>query len=701
MQKNNIWAILGNMTLLTCSTLCLVIFIFFPGAISQTQEATLYDISMLPEKLSKILIATYLSDTLASLFGMVFFGASCISLGMNLAGIFHLDEVIEKHISPPRGVLLPTYFLIGNAAFSLILLTLASLSYLSTTLSFLVLSAGLLSGLSQFRKFPKPTMGFTSRSEKVVVILSATILAISLFQSSAHLSYDASAVYFSIAKLTALEHHVGYYMENSFPVSVFHSVISSAAVMQIFGDQSARMIAWLFGVMNIALAVALAEQVGVSTLARRILPTLVLTSTAFLDLMGDGKVDLFSSAYSLAAVYWMMAYAQKLHQSQFPSLLSGCFIGFACILRPYNAFLLGVFVFTHMIQQIKMGRLPYLQAARHVGWMVLGAAGFAIYHLLINKIILGSPFAFWTSVTNINPVEGPWDFKAETIWIYRLLYPVIVTFKNSGASLGNITPLVLVFLSTVVVRDIRRHVIFQKDALRLAISAGVTLFLWVFLFFTVVEVRYVIFLWIILFILIAEIAARVFEAKNTLLGNAAVWWTILLMGFILVRSAYISLSTYSPVDSQGNPQCSASDVCGYITAINETASPGERVLTLSAYRYYLRTDLFACSTRNNEYKILQELTAGSTEEFWLEVYSQGYKYIAFESGYTREHIQLKIIPSPDNTPNWIELEPIFGKPGDWEIAYKIKVIDPPIEVETVCKKSDSGTWELKSLMTAR
>jgi hypothetical protein len=699
MQINKIWSILGNTTLLTCSVLCLVIFIFFPGAISQAQEATLYDISMLPEKVSKILIATYLSDTLASLFGMVFFGASCISLGASLTSIFHLDEVIEKRISLPRGILLPTYFLIGNAAFSLILLALASLSYLSTTLSFLILSAGLLSGLAQFRKLPKPTIRFTSRSEKIVVFLSATILGVSLFQSSAHLSYDASAVYFSIAKLTALERHVGYYMENSFPVSVFHSVIPSSAVMQIFGDQSARMIAWLFGVVNIALAAALAERVGVSTFAQRILPSLVLTSTAFLDLMGDGKVDLFSSAYSLAAVYWMMANVQKPNQSQVPYLLSGCFIGFACILRPYNAFLLGVFVFIHTIQKLKMERLPFLRVVWHIGWMVLGAAGFAVYHILFNKIILGSPFAFWTSVVNINPVEGPWDFKAETIWTYRLLYPIIVTFKNSGASLGNITPLALVFLSTMAIPGIRKRVIFQKDTVQLAISACVTLFLWVFLFFTVIEVRYVLFLWIILFILIAEIAAKTFEMENSLLGNAVAWCTVLLMSFILVRSIYISLSTYSPVDSRGNPQCSNSDVCGYIAEINETASPNERVLTLSAYRYYLRTDLFACSTMNVEYKIFQGLTAGSIEEFWLEVYRQGYKYIAFENGYTREHIRLKIIPSPDNTPSWIELEPIFGRPGDWEIAYKINVTDPPIMMTSICRQNNnSGIWEIQSVI---
>jgi uncharacterized membrane protein YccF (DUF307 family) len=157
MQKDKIWAILGNIALSIWSLISLVIFMYFPGAISHMQGATLYDFSTLPEKLSRISMAKYLLDTLVSLLGMVFFGASCVSLGMKLASFFHLDEVNKNDPQPLRIVLLPTYFLIGNAVFSLIFLTLASLSYLSMAHSIIILSIGLLSGLAQFRKLPART----------------------------------------------------------------------------------------------------------------------------------------------------------------------------------------------------------------------------------------------------------------------------------------------------------------------------------------------------------------------------------------------------------------------------------------------------------------------------------------------------------------------------------------------------------------
>ena len=698
MQKNKIWAILGITAAVTWSLwslACLVIFMYFPGAISQIHGATLNDFPVLAGKLSRFIVTTYLIDTLKSFLGMVFFGVSCVSLGMRLAGIFHLDEVVKNDAHPMRGALLPTYFLIGNAVFSLVFLTLASLSNLSPIHSVIILSLGLLSGLAQFRKLSGPITRLNTGTEKAVVALFAAILAVSLFQSSARISYDASSTYFSNAKLTALEHHAGYYLENTFVASIFQSTIVYTVVIQIFGDQSARMISWLLGAAAIPFGVAIAGFAGASRLARRILPALIMTSTAFLDLMGDGKVDLFSSAYSLAAVYWFVE-AEGSRQSRSLFIFSGCLIGYACILRPHNVFLLGMFILIHTVQQWRGGQFNFKHLVRQAGWMVLGAGGFAIFHLLINKIVLGSSFAFWSVVTKINPEDGPWDFKPNMVWIYRLLYPFVVTFKNSGASLGNISPLVVAFLPALAIPEIRKRFTLHREASQIYNSTGLVLLLWVVLFFTVVEVRYVIFLWIILFIPVAEIIAGLFESRSALLRRIAFTWVVLLMGFTFIRSAYISISTYSPLDAQGNPHCFDSVLCDQFTAVNETANPGERVLVLSAFRYYLRTDLFACSTKHNEYKVLQNLTARNTDEFWLEVYRQGYKYIAYEKGYTIDHVQLEIIPNPDNTPDWIELEPIYGKPGDLHVTYMIKTIDPPKVVGSICKMNSSGIWEVQS-----
>lgn len=659
-------------------------------------QATLNDLPMLPERLYTIPLDIFVWDALIAFLGMAFYGASCISLGLRFSSFLHTDGISSKNTHLGQGVFLITCFLIGNTLYSIVFLAVASLSDLSTGQSVTILCFGFLSGLTKFKKVKAPFIKFGANQGIVFVPLSMAVLVVTVLQTASHLSYDASAIYFSIAKLTALQYHAGYYLENSFPVSVLHSTITYSVVMQIFGDQSARMISWLFGAVNIVIAMALTEHIGASALAKRILPPLILTSTAFLDQMGDGKVELFSSAYALIAIYWLLVQARETYPLQVHFFLSGGFIGFSCILRPYNVFLLGMFVIIYFVYCIKIGHSSLSRSAQQMMWMVLGAGGFIIYHLIINKMLLGSPFAFWTSITGINP-DGPWDFNARAIWIYRLLYPFVVTFKNTGASLGNITPLVLVFVPLLLVRDIRKSIPFQRDTWQLFLPAVITLSLWVILSFAIVEVRYVLFLWIILFVPIAEIAARALESENKWLKNMVLSSTTVLMGFVLIRSVFLSTFTYSPV-KEGDPRCFKEAICGHFVSINHIAAPGERVLTLSGYRYYLRADLFACSTNDTEYKILKKFTPQDSEAFWQEVYRLGYKYIGYEKGYTTDHVLFLIIPGPDNTPDWINLEPIFGEPGDLQIAYKINVTDPPIRVETNCKKNENtDIWEVQAV----
>lgn len=115
---------------------------------------------------------------------------------------------------------------------SLLFLTPASLSNLSPAHFIGILSMGILSGLAKPRKLSLVhDIRFATRTEKVVVALSVAIFAASHLQSSARISYDASSTYFSNAKLTALQNHMGYYLENTFVVSIFQSIIQYTAVM--------------------------------------------------------------------------------------------------------------------------------------------------------------------------------------------------------------------------------------------------------------------------------------------------------------------------------------------------------------------------------------------------------------------------------------------------------------------------------------
>jgi hypothetical protein len=116
---------------------------------------------------------------------------------------------------------------------------------------------------------------------------------------------------------------------------------------------------------------------------------------------------------------------------------------------------------------------------------------------------------------------------------------------------------------------------------------------------------------------------------------------------------------------------------------------------LSAFRYYLRSDLFACSTTRSEYTVLEDFSRIGSTAFWTEAYREGNTFVVYQWDYTVGHLYLGMIPNPDNAPAWLTVVPIAGKPGDREVAYRIQATNPPIGIEKRCIYT-GDTWKIQS-----
>jgi hypothetical protein len=705
MQKTNRNLSIGNLILLAWSVLCISVFIYFPGRVSFIQWANLAEWQFFPAKLGRIDLLKYSTNLLGSFVGVVVFSCACFSIGMFIGKKFKIntkfEDVSDSQTTLSKLAWLSTDFLLGHTILSIVFLALSSIYKLIPLYVAIILIVGVLSGVSHI-KLAVPNffvkLQMEDKESKLIFWLSAIILLLVILQSSARISYDSSAIYFSDAKLTALSNNVRYFTDDTFVASVFHSTIQYTALIQLFGDQAARMFSWVCGMVIVIFGLALGERVGLSKQAMVILLALLSTSTALIDLMGDGKVDLITSAPAVATIYWMVVQTQTKQPGKSVFVLIGLLMGLAIIGRPFNAFLLGIFSILFYFQGSFLSsgfKTKSITAFFFpLFWIGIGAIGLGILHLLANWIILGSPFAFISSITQIDSATGPWDANPNQILALRLLYPLVASFRNNPQSLGNVSPLAIAFLPAILIYDIRRKIKLSKDLLVITIISGITIILWIFTFFTVVELRYVLFLWIILFMPVAEIIASALRAGDRLFRNMIEVPIIALLVFIIFRTIFISLDSYSPLDQQGNPHCYDYVFCEYLKPINQTASPGDRVLTLSAYRYYLRTDLFACSPTHEEYKILHDLSYQDTEAFWQEVYQRGYKYISYENDYTVRHLGFGIIPAPENVPDWLELEPIFGNPQDLVVAYRIHATAPPVDVKYSCIKNADDKWEV-------
>ena len=660
---------------------------------------------MFPGKIMRIAPLGYAIDLMGSFTIAVLFSFCCISLGAFLIWHFVKNEAVPEPLTFSAWVaIVCTAFLAGHALFSLIFILLGVLHLFTVAFLLPLMLLGFIIGLPFARKMLAllPAQknlelleAYKRNDYRLMFILSIAIVVLSLLYSSSRLSYDAVAFYFSDEKITALTNHIQFFQDNYFVASSFQTGISYAALIKFSGEQAARIYTWINGLVLIVFSLAIAEKVGLSKQARLIALILLITSSAFLDLTGDGKVDIISTAAAMAAVYWAISNADK--RVKPISILTGLLTGLAIASRPYNAFLVCAFIGIYYILKTYSNKsFKVIRLIKPALWIGLGVFCLVISHLVINWIILGDPLAMIKNLQAYNsPDKWHWTIPPNYLWIIRLLYPVSVTFINIPQSDGNISPLFICALTGMMLGIVKIKL--EKPLGLITLASMLTLVVWLCLIFTVFEIRYVLFLWVLLFMPIANGIESLLAGEDFFLKRFAQSMLVLLLFFSVLRTTFISIDTYSPADQSGNSHCDGYAYCDLLIPINNLAPVGTRVLMLSAYRYYLRSDLFLCSSKHEEYDILQNLSRQDKNAFWLEVYRQGYKYIAYEKNYSTVHLKLGIEPGPNETPSWMKLQPIYGKPGGDVVSYKIEINNPPVKVEQTCAKNESGIWEIQSL----
>lgn len=698
-------SLLAEVLIVTWATLCIMAYFIFSGSRSTVYGSTLAGWGSFGMKLARIDLIGYVWAFVRSLAGLVIFCLACLCAGAPLLPLILGVEGRSPVTTLRLAVCAATTFVIGQGFLSIALLTLAELDKLSPGPIVLVLAGAVLAGIpgliSYSRSHPPQTrLSFRDLDrpgDTWVLVLCAAIAVLTSLFAKARLSYDSVAIYFSDAKLTALTHSVRYFVGDTFVASVFHTAVVYSALIELFGDQTARMFSWISGLVVALVTVALAERVGLSSRARLMAAVLVMSTSALIDLMGDGKIDLTSGAPALIAIYWLVARGAKPGRDS--SLLTGLLAGMAMAARPFNipllAMIIGLFATARALWgQGQSHASGWRGFCSSVLWISVGAAPWFAYHLLTNWIILGDPWSFVRNAMMVRPNDWQWTFSPASLWYFRLFYPVTVTFVNTPQSLGSVSPLVLASIPTLALPQVRQRIRLQGPYLWIEVAAAITLVAWILGTFLVFEIRYVFFLWMILYLPVAALLEAAVAGPASIVGRFVRLMILGVLGFMALRTIYIAVDTYAPINPQGNPQCYDLALCSFLTPINDAAQPGARVLTLNAFRYYLRPDLLQCSTSAEEYGRLQDASRVGGAAFWTEVYREGYHYVAYEREYSVRHLRLGLTPSPENAPPWLAIEPISGIPGDPQVAYAIEATDPPVQMGTECVRTGDH-WELR------
>jgi hypothetical protein len=688
--------------LLVWTISCVFLFIVYSSRISYVQAFVLRDWQSISEKILRIDLLIFMRDLLYATAGVMLFSLACLALGL---------QTLDKLAKSDRSIwaLGATAFVFGEIILSLGFLTIISLyrlkPWIVTTSLLMVLLTGFRSLRSFFHRLPRLGLPIEfNRSEKVILILTIGVFTLGSIYSSARLGYDANAEYFSHAKIMAVsELPIFFYPADGFVVSSFHPGIIFTAIIQLFGDQAARMLPWINGLVIVILGLSIGKEVGLTPRAQLGFMVLMLTSTAFIDLFGDGKIELISTAPILAAVYWMLITVEQPNKGTFA--LIGLLVAFAIISRPYNIFLVSVFLLLFYASQIytqnKAGLFNVKSFSQSAFWAVPPILILGVFHLLINWFLLGSPLAPLTYARNLNADAWQWQFDPANLNLYRLLYPFVLTFFNSPQSLGNISPLFVGFLPFLMLRDVRQDLQISSRLRSLTVAALFTIFAWISLSFTVVEIRYVWFLLVLLYLPISQIIESTTLGAEKLFQLLIYMIVIILLAYMGVRSILIAGDTYSPIGANGDAHCAGMLYCDFIQPVNQSASHGDRVLVLNSYRYYLRSDLFACSSRVDEYAKLQNMAHQSNSDFWVEVYKLGYRFIIFEKHLAEQRFYFGALPDPNSAPGWIHIKLLFSEPLKNQRIYMIETTDAPIPPEINCRRDAQGIWQLTSPATAQ
>lgn len=649
-----------------------------------------------PDKLSRILPLDSLFRLLWAFGGVTLFSVACLSLGLEIVRRFARKETA---FTLGAGV---TAFIVGEMVFSTIYLTMVSFGKLTPPITGGILFVGLIIGLPSLRSFAGPWRSiklpeqFTS-ADRGIAYLAAGIFTLGILYSVTLLGYDSVVEYFSHAKIMAVSQRaVLFYYKDTFVVSSLHPSILFTALIQLFGDQSARLLSWMNGLAILIIISELGRILGLNLRARLWCMVFTITSIAFMDPLGDGKIELITTAPILAAVYWALEGLQTRSWKDF--FLTGLLAGYAIISRPYNMILVSLFFILFgvgcLYAEVRQGHirprqflLPIMSAFPPL--LMLGA-----FHLCINWVLLGDPLAPLAYARQLDSSDWQWQFDPEKLLMYRLFYPLTVTFFNSPQSLGVISPLFVGLLPFLFVKDIRQNLGISFRIWWLAFTASVTVLVWIWTSFTVVEVRYVFFLWLLLFLPAGQLLEVVISRPVKFVTPIIRPTILILLAYMGARTIGIAVNTYTPVDDQGNAQCQEVALCTFLQLVNHQASPGDRILVLNAYRYYLRPDLFACSSRWDEYPILESLANQGSPDFWVEAYRQGYRYLTYEKHFVLNHARFGSLPDPDLTPSWLSVTLISNPRDTYEMIYRIDAAQPPFLPEKTCAQNASGIWDV-------
>jgi len=481
--------------------------------------------------------------------------------------------------------------------------------------------------------------------------------------------HDAAAFYMVVGKLFSSAKKLtllrGY---ESFMSIGLHGEFHYAALMTLGSARAAKLFVWPISLAGVLLLTALARRAGAGRRGQWFVLGMVFSSSAYVLLIYDGKVDLFGAVMAIAAVYWVMyLYTNR----DFGVLaLTGMFTGFAVVAKiSYLPLLIPsiiiIIVLRHIIYSENQQQLllrSWISLLSKLFIIGLFVSLPIIIHLLKNWILLGEPLApfyyfsgqvFATS----NWTEQSW-FSPDITRRIILSYPLALIYGHYPMQYGTMSLMMLAFLPLVLLMP-KTHEIIKSISAQLFFMGFFGIVIWLILRPSVFAPRYNLYAFLLLIPLPAIWAEYVTknEAKPAWLTRV-----IAVSSIVVICLAIITLHYLGPRGTARYllGRIPESSICGnaHHTSINlnKETEPGDRVLSLTYFTYWYRDDLLQCMSTSMEQSRI--ISSPTPQQAWALVYKLGFKYIIYNQS-THSSIMNKI--DLKQIPEWLLVEEIYNE----------------------------------------
>jgi hypothetical protein len=452
-------------------------------------------------------------------------GYSLSCLGAGAAVRRSLSRVLRADATPisPLG-LLATDFLLGQGIFASVWLSLALAGRFSPVATGAVLCLSLLglgfeftdasAGARQVRSVAKELFAGPP-SQVILALVTVAWILMGFTALTESLSGDSLNLHMLIPKVVAHSQVLTNEFFNARNTYFgLQGEMHHALLLSLGSQDAAKLFSWPTMMAGALMLVSICARCGAGRPGKWLGLILLYTTSGVIWWIGEGKVDIYSTALGLAAVYWLLPGPR----SRLGLALGGAFAAFAVqaklayglTLVPLLAFLYSwpwVAELAAVLRRLDRTAQQTLRRATLPLLLTLGAFLLAmIPHLAKNLFLFGNVVGSVESRTLPAFLEEPWYGPAVRTRI-QLLYPLVLTFGEFFAQYGTLSPLVLAFLPLSVLLGRDPRPLGERVLLPLSLSPLLAVIPWMIAHADKVVTRYLL-VPLLLWIPLAAVAAE-------------------------------------------------------------------------------------------------------------------------------------------------------------------------------------------------